>query len=55
MIPLSRTSVPLEIDELSESLSRVSEALGPDGANADGALSDLLDTAAENLDGNGRA
>ncbi|ACU95452.1 MCE family protein [Saccharomonospora viridis] len=55
VIPLSRTSVPLEIDELSESLSRVSEALGPDGANADGALSDLLDTAAENLDGNGRA
>ncbi|EHR59398.1 MCE family protein [Saccharomonospora cyanea] len=55
IIPLSRTAVPLEIDELGESLSRVSEALGPNGANADGSLSDLLDTAAANLDGNGKA
>ncbi|EIE97393.1 MCE family protein [Saccharomonospora glauca] len=55
VIPLSRTAVPLEIDELGESLSRVSEALGPNGANADGSLSDLLDTAAANLDGNGKA
>ncbi|EHY90062.1 MCE family protein [Saccharomonospora azurea] len=55
VIPLTRTAVPLEIDELGESLSRVSEALGPNGANADGSLSDLLDTAAENLDGNGKA
>ncbi|MGW9308642.1 MCE family protein [Saccharomonospora azurea] len=55
VIPLARTAVPLEIDELGESLSRVSEALGPNGANADGSLSDLLDTAAANLDGNGKA
>ncbi|WP_298179030.1 MCE family protein [Saccharomonospora sp.] len=55
VIPLSRTAVPLEIDELSDSLSRVSEALGPEGANMDGSLSELLDTAAENLDGNGEA
>ncbi|CAM2869656.1 MCE family protein [Saccharomonospora xinjiangensis] len=55
VVPLSRTAVPLEIDELGESLSRVSEALGPNGANADGSLSDLLDTAAANLDGNGKA
>lgn len=55
IIPLARTAVPMEIDELGESLSRVSEALGPNGANADGSLSDLLDTAAANLDGNGKA
>ncbi|WP_197320624.1 MCE family protein [Saccharomonospora sp. NB11] len=55
VIPLQRTAVPLEIDELGRSLNRVSEALGPNGANADGSLSDLLDTAAANLDGNGKA
>ncbi|WP_024876355.1 MCE family protein [Saccharomonospora piscinae] len=55
VIPLDRTAVPLEVDDLSESLSRVSRALGPNGANADGSLSDVLDTAAANLDGNGKA
>ncbi|MFC4001583.1 MCE family protein [Prauserella oleivorans] len=54
-IPMDRTSVPLEIDELAESLSRVSESLGPKGANEHGSLSELLDTTAANLDGNGRA
>ncbi|MCT2587247.1 MCE family protein [Actinophytocola gossypii] len=50
-----RTATPLEVDELYASLNRVSRTLGPNGANADGALSDLLDTAAANLDGNGAA
>lgn len=54
-IPLERTIVPLEIDDLTESLSQVSEALGPNGSNKDGALSDLLDTTAENFEGNGQA
>ncbi|WP_019807114.1 MCE family protein [Saccharomonospora halophila] len=48
-----RTAVPMEIDELSESVSEVSEALGPNGANSEGSLNDVLDTLAENLDGNG--
>jgi phospholipid/cholesterol/gamma-HCH transport system substrate-binding protein len=55
VIPLSRTQVPLEVDDLYASLSRVSESLGPNGANKNGALSDLLNTAAANFDGNGQA
>jgi phospholipid/cholesterol/gamma-HCH transport system substrate-binding protein len=54
-IPLNRTQVPLEVDDLYASLSRVSESLGPNGANKNGALSDLLNTAAKNFDGNGQA
>ncbi|PXY32801.1 MCE family protein [Prauserella muralis] len=54
VIPMNRTAVPLEIDQLGESLSRVSESLGPNGANADGSLSDLLNTLSANMDGNGR-
>ncbi|EHR48971.1 virulence factor Mce family protein [Saccharomonospora marina XMU15] len=53
VIPMDRTAVPLEIDELSDSLSRVSESLGPNGANADGSLSDLLNTLSDNMEGNG--
>ncbi|WP_199434442.1 MCE family protein [Qaidamihabitans albus] len=53
-IPLNRTAVPLEIDDLGASLSRVAKSLGPNGANADGSLSDLLSTLSENFDGNGR-
>lgn len=52
-IPMNRTAVPLEIDELSKSLHRVSSSLGPNGANADGSLSDLLTTLSENMHGNG--
>lgn len=50
-----RTAVPLEVDDLYNSLSRVSDALGPKGANRNGALSRLLDTLAENFKGNGKA
>lgn len=52
-IGLDETAVPVEIDELYGSLDDLGRTLGPDGANADGALSDLLTTAAENLDGQG--
>ncbi|WP_375001752.1 MCE family protein [Aeromicrobium sp. CTD01-1L150] len=48
-----RTAVPVEIDEMYESLTDIGKNLGPDGANADGALGELLDVAAENLDGQG--
>ncbi|UJW33607.1 MCE family protein [Saccharothrix sp. AJ9571] len=54
-IPLERTAVPLEVDDLYASLSRVSQALGPNGVNKDGSLSTLLTTLAENFDGNGKA
>ena len=54
-IPVDRTATPVELDQLYESLNRLATALGPNGANRAGALSDLLDTGAANLDGNGRA
>jgi len=48
-----RTAVPVEIDDLYASLTDVAEKLGPNGANQNGALSDFLDVAAKNLDGQG--
>jgi phospholipid/cholesterol/gamma-HCH transport system substrate-binding protein len=52
-IPLERTAVPVELDRVTQSLDDLAVGLGPDGANADGSLSALLDTAARNLDGQG--
>jgi phospholipid/cholesterol/gamma-HCH transport system substrate-binding protein len=52
-LPTTRTAVPLEIDDIFRSLDEFNKALGPDGANADGALSDLLATGRANLAGNG--
>ncbi|WP_370971633.1 MCE family protein [Amycolatopsis sp. cg9] len=54
-IPVRRTATPVELDQLYASLDTLSKALGPDGANSQGALSDLLTTGAQNLQGNGRA
>ena len=55
VIPLDRTEVPLEVDQLASSLARVSETLGPNGVNKNGSLSNLLTTVAANVDGNGQA
>lgn len=52
-LPVGRTVVPLELDDIYRSLDALNTALGPDGANAGGALSDLVGTARRNLDGNG--
>ncbi|MDG3009167.1 MCE family protein [Rhodococcus sp. D2-41] len=52
-IPLDRTATPVEVDQLYKSVSDISKALGPDGVNKDGALSNLVNTAAANLNGNG--
>lgn len=54
-VPLERTATPVELDQVYGALDDLSTALGPTGANADGALSDLVDVAAANLDGNGQA
>ncbi|SEF34163.1 virulence factor Mce family protein [Amycolatopsis pretoriensis] len=48
-----RTATPVELDDLYSSLDKLSTALGPNGANKDGALSGVLDTAANTLKGNG--
>jgi phospholipid/cholesterol/gamma-HCH transport system substrate-binding protein len=53
LLPKERTATPLEVDDLYASLNRVSQTLGPNGVNKDGALADLLNTLAKNLAGNG--
>ncbi|MER7044908.1 MCE family protein [Streptomyces jumonjinensis] len=55
VLPAERNALPLEVDQLYESITELSTALGPRGANADGALARLLGTGADNLKGNGRA
>ncbi|MDN3357843.1 MCE family protein [Actinomadura sp. DC4] len=54
VIPATRTATPVEIDQLYASISRLATALGPNGANRKGALSDALDAGAANLAGNGK-
>jgi virulence factor Mce-like protein len=54
-ISLERTAIPVELDQVYAALDELSAALGPTGANKDGALSDLVDVGAANLDGNGEA
>ncbi len=49
----SQTSVPLELDEIYENLDKLNVALGPTGANRNGALSDLLEVTAANFGGQG--
>jgi len=53
-IPRERTAVPVELDRVSQSLDDLMVALGPEGANKEGALSRVLDTGARNLKGNGQ-
>lgn len=48
-----RTAVPLELDQIYSSLDNLTVALGPNGANSKGALTDLLDTTARNFRGQG--
>lgn len=54
-LQLDQTMIPVEVDELYASVDKLSTALGPQGANSDGALSDLVSTGAKNLSGNGEA
>jgi phospholipid/cholesterol/gamma-HCH transport system substrate-binding protein len=50
----NRTAVPLELDQIYSSLDDLTVALGPNGANQKGALTDLLDTTARNFGGQGK-
>jgi phospholipid/cholesterol/gamma-HCH transport system substrate-binding protein len=54
VIPRDHTATPVELDQLYNSLNKLTTSLGPNGANANGALSNLLNTAAANLNGNGQ-
>jgi len=53
-IPLARTAAPLELDQIYQNLNQLNVALGPEGANKNGALSRLLQVGAANLDGQGQ-
>ncbi|HVU61620.1 MAG TPA: MlaD family protein [Mycobacteriales bacterium] len=50
-----QTAVPLELDQIFGNLNQLDSALGPNGANKNGALAQLIKIGAENLKGNGQA
>lgn len=47
------SEIPLELDEIYAGIDEITVALGPDGANSEGALSDLLQVTAANFGGQG--
>ncbi|WP_454439928.1 MCE family protein, partial [Tsukamurella paurometabola] len=49
------TMTPVEIDQVYASVSTLAQALGPEGANKRGALTEVLDASSQNLAGNGQA
>ena len=53
-IRLPDTAVPVELDRIFSSLNDLDVALGPKGANKNGALSRLLAVGADNLQGEGK-
>lgn len=55
LIPESRTAVPVSVDKVIDSLDQFAVALGPNGANQHGALSNLLHSAAVAFGPNGAA
>jgi virulence factor Mce-like protein len=54
VIPASRTATPVEIDQLYSSIAKFAKDLGPNGVNSKGALSNVINTGAANLKGNGK-
>ncbi len=53
--PDRRTQVAISVDEIIDSLDALAKALGPNGANAHGALSDFVASAAKAFGPNGAA
>ncbi|KAA1421891.1 MCE family protein [Nocardioides humilatus] len=54
-IPMSRTAIPVEWDDVKDQLVELSTALGPRGANKGGATSELISSSADFLDGTGQS
>ncbi len=54
VIEVEDTGTPIELDRIYKSLSDVTRALGPNGANRNGTLDNLLGAGAEFLDGQGK-
>ncbi|MGN5238331.1 MULTISPECIES: MCE family protein [unclassified Rhodococcus (in: high G+C Gram-positive bacteria)] len=55
VVPLERTAVPVEWDEITEQLTRLTTELGPTVDDPQGPLGEVLDTAAANVEGQGPA
>ncbi|MGW6333793.1 MCE family protein [Nocardia rhamnosiphila] len=53
VIPLERTAVPVEWDEIKTQLTRLATELGPDGDTSSGPAGRFIDSAADALAGNG--
>ena len=53
-IALPKTGTPVELDRIYQSLSDLTQALGPNGANKNGSLNTLLTAGAKALKGNGK-
>ncbi|GGL17946.1 MCE family protein [Nocardia jinanensis] len=53
VIPLERTAVPVEWDEIKTQLTRLATELGPDGDQSSGPAGRFIDSAANALAGNG--
>lgn len=53
VLSTDRTAVPLELDQVYGNLDQLLVALGPNGANKNGALTDLLQQTARNFGGEG--
>ncbi|WP_194817108.1 MCE family protein [Nocardia sp. XZ_19_385] len=54
-IPIQRTAIPVEWDDIKTELSKLATSLGPVGTDEQGSFGRFIDTAADNLDGNGQA
>jgi phospholipid/cholesterol/gamma-HCH transport system substrate-binding protein len=55
VIPVARTATPISVDGIVDSLDQLAKALGPNGANAHGALSRFVSSSARSFGGNGAA
>lgn len=53
VIPIERTAVPVEWDEVKEQLTRLAADLGPTAASSTSSVGRLIDSAADAMDGNG--
>jgi len=54
VLDTDRTAVPIELDDIYRNVDDLTVALGPNGANSKGALSDLLTQTARNFGGQGQ-
>ncbi|APA95396.1 MCE family protein [Nocardia seriolae] len=54
-IPIEHTAIPVEWDDIKAELNKLATTLGPVGQDKQGSFGRFVDTAANNLDGNGQA